>query len=70
MRAIRTFSHVEIVVLSDESCGEWEGGDKEDIFISCESGTELREFVLEEDELYSETEVEELIFAEILTGGR
>ena len=41
MRAIPTHSHVEVVLLSDESCGEWEGGDKEEIFISCESGTEL-----------------------------
>ena len=61
---------MEVVVLSDTSCGEWEGGDKEDIFISCESGTELGEFVLEEDELCSGTEVEESIFAEILIGGR
>ena len=70
MRAIPTLSHVEVVVLSDESCGEWEGGDKEEIFISCESGAELRELLLEEDELCSGTEVEELIFAKILIGGR
>ena len=61
---------MEVVVLSDESCVEWEGGDKEEIFISCESGIELEEFELEEDELCSGTEVEELIFAEILIGGR
>ena len=48
MRAILTLSHVEVVELSDKSCGEWEGGDKEEIFVSCESGTELGEFVLEE----------------------
>ena len=28
MRAILTLSHVEVVELSDKSCGEWEGGDK------------------------------------------
>ena len=39
----------------------WEGGDKEEICISCKSGTDLREFLLEEDELCSGTEVEELI---------
>ena len=61
MRAILTLSHVEVVELSDKSCGEWEGGDKEEI--CCESGTEL-----EEDELCSGTEVEELIFADIIIG--